>query len=202
MVSLFAAAQRGQLEEVMRAERMVIRRASLSAAKRATRDLQLDVRAEVQRGFSDSVGGSAKRVANAIRQKLFDDRDRGATGIVFSRFGRTGPNGEFVDYLLPFTRGAELTPRSSKFLYISLERGTRNRRRRRIPVRQTKNVSFVPGKRGKVFVVRQTRTRSTLIAMLVPRVRLRKRFDFARPAVRAEQQFPKKLLDAFEEAER
>ena len=198
MLDVRAAAARGQLEEALRRERQAVRRVTSVAVEAETRKLQLAIRAEVNRAFAGGRGGRA--AGNAIRSKLYRNED-GNAGLVYSRFGRRGPDGQFIDYLVPFAHGAVITPRNSRWLYIPLEAGRRARRGRRLSVALDPNLAFVPSADGKrVWLVRRTPRgkRTTLVALLVRRVAIEKRLDLEAPIRQAEQNLPQALLDAIE----
>ncbi len=202
MLDVKAAAARGQLEDALRREQLAIRRATSVAVEGETRKLQLAIRAEVSRAFAGGRAGKGGRNAgNAIRSKLYQNDD-GHAGLVYSRFGRRGPDGQFIDYLAPFAHGAVITPRNSRWLYIPLEAGRRAQRGRRLSVALDPNLAFVPSADGKrVWLVRRTPRgkRTTLVALLVRRVAIEKRFDLEAPIREAQQGLPKSLLEAIEE---
>jgi hypothetical protein len=130
MVDLRAEAKRGALERALAREGRAIRAGVKEGIGNATRSAQLKVRSRIDRAFA-ATGDTARRrrkVGNAIRSKLFDNRD-GAAGFIYSKFGKKGPGGQFLDYLLPFITGAKLGARRAKFLFISLERRRASRRR-------------------------------------------------------------------------
>lgn len=190
------AASRGQLREFMDAEVKAIRGASDAAVKGTTDDIKLETRTKVVNAFAGSRG--ARRVGNTIRSKFYQNDGAGdRVGIIYSKFGRKGPSGEFVDYLAPYVTGATMRPRSSKWLYISLEKGAQGRRRRRFSTALAKNIEFVPSKDGrKIWLIRRTKTRSTLLAVLVKRTTVRKRLDFSHSA--AADRLPENLLHELE----
>ncbi|HSF94776.1 MAG TPA: hypothetical protein VLA52_07095 [Thermohalobaculum sp.] len=202
MTRLVAAASRGQLDAAMKAEGIAIGKGTKAAVTIVTDQVKRDARAVVNAGFTGSriVGGGNRRVANAIRSRVYPRGDGGFTGQVWSKFGRGRAKG-FVDYLLPFVKGATLTPRRSRWLYIPVERGRKARRGRRLSIGLNRNLKFVPARGGdKVYLVRQTRTRSTLIAVLVRRVRIPKKLDFERAAAAAAKRLPLALAEEIEKA--
>ena len=137
--------------------------------------VQKDWRGQVNATFSGSkmVRGGNRRVANAIRLKEYTTEAGGASAIVFSKFGRKGPGGKFIDYLIPHATGATLRPTRGRWLYIPLQ-GSRRARSSRLAVAQNKNLSFVPIGPGRALLVRRTRSRSTPIALLVRMIRIPK----------------------------
>lgn len=179
-------AQRNQkLGRLVDREIAAFRREANKRTRDAARELKESARDLVRRAFSGgrfSRGG--RRAAGAVRSV---DRE-GAGGFVratvFSRLGRR-EGGDFVDYLLPHTEGLTLTAKRSRWLYIPLQRGRRARNVRRVLALE-RNVKVVPTRvAGRFLVIRETRTRSTPIAILVRRVRFEKKLDFDRPAEKA-----------------
>lgn len=186
MTTQLGLAIEGRLDEVMRRDAAAIEATDAAVVKRRTRAFQLDVRAAVRGAFG---GRGGRQVGNAVRSRLYDDGPKGSAGTVYSKFGR-GTGAGFVDYLKPFAEGATLRATSGDWLYIPIEgRGRRGvRQRAKIDVADTKNVDFVPADGGrKVYIVRRTARRSTLIAVLVRQVRIRQSIDVDR-LVAAEQQ--------------
>lgn len=193
MTSLRVLAARGELRKAMAAEAKAVKNAPARTVKRETRRLQLAARDEVNRNL-----GQRRKIGGAIRSRTFADPD-GAAGLVYSKFGR-GHGRDFADFLVPFTKGAELRPRQSKFLYIPLERGVRARRRRRQSVALSKNLRFIPSRDGrKFFLVRETRTRTTLLAVLIRRVKIPKKLDFERLARNLDRVAAEGLVETLEE---
>ncbi len=189
---------RGDLVKSMRQEAKAVMVGSKAATTEATDTLKGDIRGVVRRTFTGG-GRGGSRVANAIRGRVYARREGGFTGQVWSKFGR-GKGAGFVDYLVPFTKGAEIRPKRSKWLYISLERGKKARRQRRLSVRPAKNLKFIPARGGdKVFIVRETARKTTLIAVLVRRVRIKKSLDFNRPVAKAVQRLPRLVARRIEE---
>lgn len=196
--SIEAAAKRGQLDEFLRGERVAIYAGTKKAVGEATDITKRQLRGTINSAFTGSrlTKGGNRRVANAIRSKTYDDsaEGRGFTGFVYSRFGR-GRGEEWVDYLLPHIRGAVITPRRRRWLMIVTPAGDTalgNRRTRR-SVRNAldklqegdSRIKWIPAKgRKKIYLVRQQKNKTELLAVLVKRVSLRKRLDLA-PTIRA-----------------
>lgn len=166
---------------MIEADRRAIVEGANASTHVETHDLKNRSR-EVIRGAFQTRG--ARKIANAVRG-VVRERDGFARGVVFSKFGRRDSEG-FTDYLLPYVTGARITPDDpSGYLYIPVGR-TRRARRERIDAADRKNVRFIPsGKPGKIYLVRQTKTRTTLIAVLLKSRNIKKVLDFARLAARA-----------------
>lgn len=204
MTMRLVAAVQGNLRRRQAEDARVVAQGVPAATRAVTRRAQLAARAVINARFSGSerVRGGSRRVANAVRSRVYEDRGgQQATGLVYSKFGRGRGDG-FVDYLLPHVTGAVIRPRRSKWLYIPVQRG-RASRRRRVSERLDKNVAFIPAEGGrKLYLVRQTKTRSTLIAVLVRRVRIDAGLDFGRVAREAERDFGRELVDRLAPLER
>jgi hypothetical protein len=188
----------GRLDEVMRRDSAAIAKTEAAVVKRRTRAFQLDVRTAVRNAFGG--GRGARQVGNAIRSRVYEDGPNKVTGTTYSKFGR-GSGAGFVDYLAPFAEGATLRAKSGGWLYIPIDgRGRRGvRQREKIDVADAKNVDFVPSADGrKVYIVRRTRTRSTLIAVLVRQVRIRKSIDVDRLVAAEERAFARDYLGQLE----
>jgi hypothetical protein len=170
------AAIRGDLAAMMGEESARIGTATLNAVTRATDRFQTRLRGVV----AGSMRGG--RAANAIRKRIYRNPDRGPAGLVYSKLGRR-EDGRFIDYLAVQASGATITRGGGgKYLYIPLERGrgggaTRRSRGRRIAVALDEKVRFVKLSGDRFLIVRASRTRSTPIALLVKRVRIRQKFD-------------------------
>ena len=166
---------------VNRAEKEA-REATRKGVDQTSREIQKAVRRDVDRIFS---GGSAqlrrrktsRKVSGAVRRKLFDNRQRGTAAIIFSKFGRRR-GGRFLDYLGPYITGKDITPRRGRFMAIPLQRGRKSR-----DPKNFNNLHAVVVN-GRVFLVRSTRTRTTFMFLLVPRVRVTKRLRARRIALR------------------
>lgn len=185
---------RGNLAEAERRDRQVLARAPAEAIKKATRRVQLAARAEINTRFrrSDRTRNGARRIANAIRSKTYVDAGGlSATGIVFSKFGRGRPGSPgFVDYLLPYVEGATLRPTRGQWLYVPIEQRTARGRRFRVSVEADKRLRWVPSSDGsRIFLVRETARRSTLVAVLVRRVVVPRSLNFDRVAREADREF-------------
>lgn len=182
----FVAALSGDLRASIERDTKRLRSLSNEATKRETDALKNAARDQVRLAFP---GGRSRRggrrVANAIRGVMREAGEGFQRGTVFSKFGRRA-GGEFVDYLLPFVRGGEIRPVNSKWLYIPADGGRGRSRKVRRSARLEKGLRFVPsGEPGKVFLVKETRTRSTLVAVLIRRLRVKQRLDFDAPKKRA-----------------
>lgn len=188
------AALRGDLREIMARDTARLGRAIGGSVGETTTTLKDAARVEVRRVFGRTrAGRGARRVSNTIRGRLFEDGEIGRTGLVFSKFGRR-QGGEFQDFFLPFVRGATIRPKRARFLYIPLGPRTRRSRARRFTVENTRNLRFIPLDRSRTLIVRQTRTRSTPIALLVRQVRITPRLNFDRLVQRERAKLPRRLL--------
>lgn len=199
MTSMIARAARGELASYLEAQGKAAQAAAVSVTKEETTELKLALRSVVGAAFPK--GG--RKVANAIRQKDYTNPD-GAAGLVYSKFGRKSLEGGFIDYLLPFTTGATIRPTRSKYLYIPLQKtksGRVSKRNRgfRASVRLQKNLRFVRLTGNRFLIVRGTKTRSTPIALLIPRVKMPKRIDPGATFARTTKDFDQKFLRRFEE---
>jgi len=148
---------------------------------KGSRRVQLAIRKDVNRIFS---GGSFKRnrskggrIGNAVRRKMFDNKERGHAALIYSKFGRR-QGGEFVDYLSPYLTGKDIRPKRSRFLVVPLQPGKKNRR----PSNFTDLASVKTG--GRVFLVRHTKTRTMFMFLLLPRIKITKRLRASRIAKR------------------
>lgn len=175
----------GRLKKAIAQAERRTRQAARTAVSDTSRKTQLAIRRDVNAIFS---GGSfrtkrskGRRIGNAVRRKMFDNRERGSAALIYSKFGRKA-GGHFVDYLAPYLAGQPIRPRRSRFLAIPLLPGKKNRTPANFP-------NLVPVQTGgRLFLVRHTRTRSTFMFLLVPRIQIRKRL---RAGLRARQEFAK-----------
>lgn len=201
MTDLRVTAARGELERHMRREAMAIDGATRAAVETETRQLQLAIRAQVDAVFPSR---GRRKPGNAIRSKVYKREGGGYTGLIWSKFGRTDAGGQFVDYLLPWVQGATLRPQQGRYMVIPV-RGTSRRVKRHLRdlarLNEDPKLRLIAGRGGKLFFVRQTRTRSTLIAVLVRRTRIPQRLRFENDVVAAEQALPRTLLRALEARE-
>lgn len=166
------AAHRGKLKQFMADEAVRIHAAGKAAVSKTTTGAKEEIRSRVRSGFGTR---GSRRLANTVRNKNYPDDE---AGIVYSKFGGKDEAGNFVDYFVPFLTGATLRPRRSKFLYIPISGSQRVRRGPRQNVADKKNLAFIPAKHGgRIYIVRKTPTRSTIIAILVPRVRMKQRLN-------------------------
>ena len=174
-----------KLDEAIKRAELRTRAAARTAVDETSRRTQLAIRKDVNRIFSGGTirqrRGKGRRVGNAVRRKLFDNRARGTAALVFSKFGRR-EGGEFVDYLGPYITGRDIRPKRGRYLVVPLQRGKRNRDPRNIKNLHTVSVA------GRLYLVRSTRTRTTFMFLLIPRVRITKRLragQIARQEARA-----------------
>jgi len=170
-----------KLDDAIKRAELRTRAATRAAVDETSLKMQKAIRADVDRIFSGGTvqlrRGKGRRVSDAVRRKLFDNRARGTAALVFSKFGRR-ENGQFVDYLGPYITGRDIRPRRGRYLVIPLQRGKRNR-----DPKNMKNLHAV-AIGGRLFLVRSTRTRTTFMFLLIPRVRITRRLRAARIARR------------------
>lgn len=208
-----SAAFEGRLDELLAREAGVVSTGLLEAVAGQTLATKLAVRAVVNAAFTGSrvVGRNGnRRVANAIRGKLFEDEadPRGSpVGIVFSRFGRR-QGGKFVDYLLPHALGATIAPTNARKLYIPLQPNMRGplARRARASFDLDPTIEIIPLGKGLWIVVRKRRGKNasgpgTAIALLVDKVRLPKRFDVGQIERQSLADLPARALEEMRKAD-
>lgn len=191
------AALRGDLKRHMRAERRALDTGVSRGVKETTDELKEDVRSAVRQGLRARSGRGD--VSKAIRGVFYPNQDQpaSAAGLVYSKFGRR-EGGEFVDYLKPHIEGATIEPERSKWLYIPNERGRKARRFKRQSVALQRNLAFVRVSDRKAYLVRRTRTRSTIIATLVRRVRIKDRITLKGAIDTSEAALPRNILRQLE----
>lgn len=194
------AALRGNLATLIERDVRAVDRGTTTAIKDSTRALQLAAREEINRRFRGSgrVKGGNRRIANAIRSRIFDDGPFDTAGLVYSKFGRKS-RGQFLDYLAPHVLGATLRPLNSQWLYIPIG-GGRSGRQRRLSLGDDKRLAFVSIGPGRALLVRRQRGSSKIVALLVKRVRIKPSLNFARLVAAEEARLPKRLLDAMNKA--
>lgn len=166
-----------RLDKALTRAEAASRAAARGAVNAVSRRTQLAIRKDVDRIFSGGTvrarRGQARRVSNAVRRKLFDNKDAGSAALIFSKFGRRR-GGEFVDFLGPYITGRDIVPRRSRFFTVPLQPGRKNRRPQNFKDLTTVSVG------GRLFLIRSTRTRTTFMFLLLPRVKIRKRLRAAR----------------------
>lgn len=205
------AAIKGELRKRMAEEARFIEGAQRTAVARATRIAQLRIRKVINDAFggSERQGGRGNntRVANTIRSKIYPGFRGGFVGVIWSRFGKKEA-GQFIDYLIPFVEGATLRPRG-KYLRIQLAksfagvRGSGGRRsaslgKQRVVYRDP-SIFTIKLKGGAILVLeKRKRAKPRPLELLVPKVRLPKKLDFAEPLRRAGDELPEELMKALE----
>lgn len=146
-------------------------KARAEAAQKATKQGVTDATTKVQARVRSDVGsifGRNRKAQNAIRKAVYDNRRRGAAGLVYSKFGR-GRGSSFVDYLGPYLTGAAILPRHARYLAVPLQPGKRNRDPRKVANLRPVRIG------GRLFLVRSTRSRTTFYFVLVPRIAITRR---------------------------
>ncbi len=168
-----------KLDDAVRRAELRTRAAARTAVDETSLKVQKAIRADVDRIFSGGTvrlrRGKGRRVSGAVRRKLFDNRARGTAALVFSKFSRR-ENGRFVDYLGPYITGKDIRPKRGRYLAVPLQRGKRNSDPKTFKNLHTISVA------GRLYLVRSTRTRTTFMFLLLPRVRITRRLRVARIA--------------------
>lgn len=156
-----------KFRKIMKAESSAWERATLGGVKAQTRETQLGVRGQVNKAFHGS-----RRIGNTVRSKVWERKTRrqGAAGLIWSKFGRK-KGGRFVDYIAPRLFGATVKPTGGRqFLMIPKQKG-RNKRTVAQKLADKGKLTFIPIKGGrKAVLVKNTKSRSTIIALLVRKV--------------------------------
>ena len=169
------------LDRALKRADLRTRAAARTSVAETSLRVQKAIRADVDRIFSGGTirlrRGKGRRVSGAIRRALFDNRERGTAALVFSKFGRR-ECGVFVDFLGPYLTGRDIRPRRGRYLAVPLQPGRRNRDPRAF--RNLRPVAVA----GRLYLVRSTRTRTTFMFLLLPRVRVTRRLKAARTARR------------------
>ena len=171
-----------------------------AAVAKETRATQLEIRTRVSRAFAGSKlrgAQGARRVANAVRSKVFDNGRRGAAGLIFSKFGR-GRGRSFIDYVAPRLFGAVVRPKKGRFLLVPVAtkgRSQRATRRRGKQLAEQGKLDMVPIKGGRRFLlVHRTRTRTTPYFVLLRQVIYRRQTTPRALLRNAARRFPRRVL--------
>jgi len=170
-----AAALRGELDGYMRADAAAVLRGTRQAVVAQTEETKRAARALVAAAFTGG-GRGGSRVANAIRSRVYDNAPGDVAGLVYSKFGRR-EGGTFQDYLLPHIEGGQLRPRDAKFMAIPFNRRRRPMEQALAALDTDPKLALVPLPGGRFMLVRRTRTRTTLLGLLVRRVTMKRRLD-------------------------
>lgn len=183
-----------RLDEALRRAELRTRAAVRAAVDQVSRRTQLAIRKDVDSIFSGGTirqrRGKGRRVGNAVRRKLYDNKSRGTAALVFSSFGRR-EGGEFVDYLGPYITGRDIRPKRARFLTIPLQRGKKNRDPGKFKNLHTVAIG------GRLFLVRSTRTRTTFMFLLLPRIKITKRLRARKIALREAREMAGRTKRAF-----
>ena len=183
-----------KLDDALKKAELRTRAAARTSVDQVSRRTQLAIRKDVDRIFSGGTirqrRGKGRRVGNSVRRKLFDNRERGTAALVFSKFGRR-EGGEFVDYLGPYITGRDIRPKRARFLTVPLQRGKKNRDPKKFSNLHTVSIG------GRLFLVRSTRTRTTFMFLLLPRVKITKRLRARKIALREAGQMVGRTKRAF-----
>ena len=162
-------ALQGRLREFLEEEVRATGQAVRQGVKDSTEAVKLGAREEIAQRLSSGQrkGGSNRRVANAIRSRLFDDGPFDQAGLVYSKFGR-GRGASFVDYLAPHVLGAEIMPVSRRALLIAFGKTKGTRRKRRNEIQRRAGLAFIRLEEGKGSIS----TSGTLTSTCTLRARL------------------------------
>lgn len=205
------AALQGKLESVVAAEAKAMRQARGRAVRETTADLKGGFRAAVRGGTK------GRRLANAVRDKLYSQGGEVEAGIVYSNARKKGARGQVVDLVEILSRGATVRPTRGSWLLIPNPAFARTRSggysRRGLKRAQAKiqsaavgagpHVAFIPLDGGRrVLIVEERARRSVILGVLVRQVHIPKQFDLASVQRRSEARFPERLLAAWELAAR
>jgi len=181
-------AQRGQLREQMARDAKAIQEAMAATTKWAADTEKALTRAQV----APLMG---RRAANAIRSRVYRNTD-GAAGHVYSKLGRGRPTApDFDDYLLPWVVGMTIRPLNGKFMLIAPGKRKRLTAAQRAALFDNPKVRIVPGKRGQIYFITQSRTRSRLLAIGIRQYHRPRRLSVARIEKRLEAQMPRRFAE-------
>lgn len=186
----------GNLNAHMRAEQFAMARGGTRAVTRTTEDLKRAFRGEVR---SRLKGGN--RIAGLVRSRLFKEPGGLVTGFVFSKWKRFRATSGTEDVLAFHETGGTIVPRRARRLLILFNKRDR-RRGFRLAVSLNKNLAFVPQEGGRFLIVRRTRSRSTIIGILLRRVTIRPSLNFDRFRNRLTTQLAARLVVETERAAR
>lgn len=197
MTMRLALALRGQLRDHMKAEDRALREADESVVRESTVDLKGAYRGEVRAGFD-----RGNRVANAVRDKYFRDRDGSLTGFVYSKFGKK-KGGTFQDYLARHERGGEQeSSRPGGWMFIAARGASRRVKQARRSLdmlgKDPKLALIRIGPNRTVFVRRTSKRRTVLLGWMVRNTRLKATLDFRRHERRLTRVMATKLVNHWE----
>lgn len=133
-----------------------------------TRSAQLRLRGQVNAIFSRN-----RKAGNAVRSAVYDNGERGVSGVIWSRFGRRAA-GQYVDFLGPYISGRDITPRHGRYLAIAFQRrrgGKNNAKPSQVRGLEPAVVD------GRLYLVRRQGKKVTFFFELVQRVKVTKRLD-------------------------
>lgn len=198
-------------------------RATAAGLHATARAAQLEIRTVVRAAFPGR-GGRGRRVENAVRMAVYDNGPKGGAASVWSAFGRGRGKGNFVDFIAPRLFGAHVTPQRGRWLLIPLQasaelggggrgqtRGSARRIIKRLEDMTTTRVKgrgtdrdrikLIPIKGGRAMLfVRETKTRTTPLALLVKNVRYPQRISRASLTGRALRGLPLEIARAYQSA--
>lgn len=199
----------GRIEEIMLDESRALAKAAGRAIRESTADLQGGYRRAVE------TGTGSRRLANAVRSRLYEPGTAGAAGIVYSRARKRGEGGKSVDIIEVLSRGATIRPTRKSWLLIvnpgfGRTRSGRTSRRGLARAREkiqaaaagrASDVYFQPvqgGKRVAIIEKKPRSKRSTILGWLVRQVRIPKQFDLETVERQVRRELPRRFLDAWE----
>ena len=191
MLTLQAAAVRGQLRKFMEHEARAVDRGKRRAVRGRTRALQLEIRVVVNATF----GGSG-RAGNAIRSRYYED---GNAGLVWSKLGRR-EGVKFVDYLLPFVTGAVIRPVRRRMLLIPFDKRLARRVRRGRVSQRSLHVASEAGGRVAYLIFQPTNKEGRVIGVLVRQARHKTRLKIQGVVAAADEKLARAFLQELEQA--
>lgn len=198
MTRLVASVQ-GDAAATLAAEGANVDRAVKTAVVRQVDESKQDTRGLIDRAFPprSGAGRAGKRIANAIRGKVYNDRPGKWAGIVFSRFGKKR-GGRWQDFFAPHATGATITARAGRSLLLPIASRSKVYAAIAGLKRHDPTVDIIPQRGHGALIVRRRGTRLDIIASLVRKVRIRKKLDMRPVRDRTEAGFVQKLTAALE----
>jgi len=189
-VNVFGATMRpgDALAAIVREERAAMGAAIRKGVERQAIWLQAEMRRQVSAG---GWKGNVQGLRNAWRYRIYENADPAkAAGFVYSKAPRIMRAAE---------EGGTARAKGGKYLIIPLPGARRSRggTPKLANFIGQKGVAIVRGRRGRLYVVKRTRTRTTFLFLLVRQVTHRKRIDFAGAASRAVEMLPAAIAAAW-----
>lgn len=178
---IFFEAQRGNLDEFIEKEIAAFEKGVFAGVQAATIDLKGKIRKQVAAALT-------RKASFAIQSRMYDDvkvgghMEKGGASLLYSKLGR-GRGKQFIDYLDLHVTGGTVRAKKSKWLYISLERGPKKRRKQRPVVAFDPRLAFIPDPKEpkkKLYLVRTFKDKNKepkILAVLIRVVRIPKRLE-------------------------